>query len=902
MFERKFTSPDVHPYDTINWEHRVSIIQTEKGEIVNEQKDVEVPDFWSQLATDILVSKYFRRAGVPETGNEVSAKQVIDRVVKTIRQAGEEFGGYFATTDDAETFEAELTYLIVNQMGAFNSPTFFNCGLFHQYGIIDDGGNWYWSQEDEQVTQTTNNFEYMQASACFIQAIEDDLMAIFDLVKQEAKIFKYGSGSGTNFSTLRASGEKLSSGGTSSGVMSFLKVFDSAAGATKSAGTTRRAAKMICLDIDHPEVVDFIEWKVNEEKKVAALVAAGYSAHFDGEAYQTVSGQNSNNSIRIPDEFMEAYLTDGDWSTTLRTTGEVHETFSAKELMSKISEAAWSCADPGVQFDTTINKWHTCANTARINASNPCAEFLFIDDSACNLASLNLVKFLEADKSFDVASFRYACKIFVTAQEILVDLASYPTKKIAQNSHEFRPLGLGFANIGGLLMRCGLPYDSNEGRAIASAISAIMTGTAYNTSAEIAQIKGTFNSFKTNKAVILKVMKRHRDAVSGLDACPQYLLDYATTEWDNVLVNGNKFGFRNAQTTLLAPTGTIGLLMDCDTTGIEPDFALVKFKKLTGGGRFKIVNQSVREALKTLGYLPNQINQIVDYAQSNEKTLEDAPYLKAEHLPVFDCASPSGESRRCISPQGHIKMMAAVQPFISGAISKTVNVPNETTVDQIEQIYVDSWKLGLKSIALYRDGSKLSQPLIASDEQLTRIRLPDERRSITHKFSVAGHEGYMTVGLYENGKPGELFLTMSKTGSVISGLMDTVATFTSISLQYGVPLEVLVSKFSHVRFEPSGFTNNQQIPIAKSIIDYVFRWLGLKFLHQEGKQTAIDLSLKGLENGQLDFEENKAVMKLETMIAEAQADAPPCHVCESIMIRSGTCYKCLNCGATSGCS
>ncbi|MCZ6678568.1 MAG: vitamin B12-dependent ribonucleotide reductase [Candidatus Poribacteria bacterium] len=1015
---RHYTTPGLHPFDEMEWEHRRSVIYNEKGEVIFQQKSVEVPVSWSQLATDIVVSKYFRKAGVPETEEETSVRQVIRRVANTIRQAGEALGGYFATPNDADAFEAELTDLLVTQRGAFNSPVWFNCGLYHQYGIKGGSGNWYWDFEKNGVVQTDNNYDHPQCSACFIQSIDDDLMSIFELVKNEARVFKYGSGTGTNFSKIRGCQEKLSGGGTSSGLMSFLVVFDRGAGATKSGGTTRRAAKMVCLDMDHPEIVDFINWKMNEEKKVVALVAAGYSADFNGEAYKTVSGQNSNNSVRLSDEFMNAYLRGDTWHTTMRTTGEVCKSFEASDLMHQIATAAWACADPGVQFDTTINDWHTCSNTDRIYSSNPCSEYMFLDDSACNLASINLLKFLDEDGNFDVEGFKHACRIFFIGQEILVDFSSYPTKPIAQNSHDYRPLGLGYANLGTLLMVSGIPYDSEAGYAICGAITAILCGEAFRTSAEMAAVKSPFSGFEKNREPMLRVMSKHRAAAYRInpDACPAYLLKAAQHTWDEAVEMGEKFGYRNAQATVLAPTGTIGLLMECDTTGIEPEFALVKFKKLTGGGYFKIINQSVPLALKRLGYMDEEIDDIVTYGQGTSSligtphinnlslkakgltdeeigqieaalssvfeldhainihtiggeglarlgfrpeqynapdfdllselgftaqqieeannvicgmmTLEGAPHLKAEHLPIFDCANKCGKyGQRYIEPMGHVRMLGAAQPFLSGSISKTINMPHEATVEEVEQVYVEAWKLGLKAVAIYRDRSKLSQPLSASraekveeeaEARPIRRRLPDERPSITHKFSIAGHDGYITAGLYEDGSPGEVFLKMAKEGSVISGLMDTIATMTSIALQYGVPLESLVNKFSHVRFEPSGFTNNKDIPIAKSIIDYIFRWLGLKFLPQSqalevgdeslGDQLVQPQQLHPYPNGTDEAHTPQTMLTGEGLeareqrIAAIQSDAPACHECGTIMVRNGTCYRCLNCGATSGCS
>ncbi len=1010
--DRRYTTSDVHPFDAIGWEPRSSVIYNEKGEVIFEKKAVEVPSSWSQLAADIAVSKYFRKAGVPKMESETSVRQLIQRVAHTIRHAGETLGGYFATPSDAESFEMELTDLLVAQRGAFNSPVWFNCGLYHQYGIVGGTGNWYWDFEKNSVAQTQNNYDHPQCSACFIQSIEDDLMSLFELVKNEARVFKYGSGTGTNFSKIRGRQEKLSGGGTSSGLMSFLEVFDRGAGATKSGGTTRRAAKMVCLDMDHPEIVDFINWKVNEEKKVAALVAAGYSSDFNGEAYKTVSGQNSNNSVRLTDEFMNAYLRGDKWHTRFRTTGEICETFETKDLMRQISEAAWACADPGVQFDTTINNWHTCANTDRIYSSNPCSEYMFLDGTACNLASINLLKFVDEDGTFDVDGFKHACRIFFIGQEILIDFSSYPTRPIAQNSHDYRPIGLGYANLGTLLMVNGIPYDSEEGYAIAGALTAILCGEAYRTSAEMAAIKGPFPGFDKNREPMLHVMNKHRAAAYDLnpDVCPPYLLKAAQQTWDDAVEMGERYGYRNAQATVLAPTGTIGLLMECDTTGVEPEFALVKFKKLAGGGYFKIINQSVPRALKKLGYTDEEIDAIVTYVQGTSSligssyinnislkqkgltdeeigqieatlpsvfelthafnaytvgeegmarlgfgpeqynaqdfdllsklgftqqqieeanniicgmmTIEGAPHLKAEHLPVFDCANKCGKyGQRYIEPMAHVRMVAATQPFLSGSISKTINMPHETTVEEVENLYVEAWKLGLKAVALYRDGSKLSQPLSTtraeaaeeeSEARPIRRRLPNERNSITHKFSIAGHEGYITVGFYEDGSPGEVFLKMSKEGSVISGLMDTIATMTSISLQYGVPLDSLVSKFSHVRFEPEGFTNNKDIPIAKSIIDYVFRWLGLKFLPQSEMLAEGDGSLgdqlaqpQQLHPYGEDINQEETAQRLEARekrVAAMQSDAPPCHDCGTIMVRNGTCYRCLNCGTTSGCS
>lgn len=1023
--ERYFTTPGVHPFEEIEWEHRDSAIYDEKGEVIFQQTAVEVPTSWSQLATDIAASKYFRKAGVPGTEQESSARQLIRRVAHTIRQSGAQMGGYFASPEDAETFEAELTYLLITQRGAFNSPVWFNCGLWHEYGIKGGGGNYCWDFETESVQTTKNAYERPQNSACFIQSVDDSLDSMLALQKSEVRLFKYGSGTGSNFSQIRAKGESLSGGGASSGVLSFLEGFDRWAGSIKSGGTTRRAAKMVILDMDHPEIVDYIDWKLREEKKVQALIASGYPADFNGEAYRTISGQNSNNSVRIPDAFMNAYLKDGDWKTSYRINGEVASEYKAKWLMDKIAHAAWACADPGVQFDDTIQRWNTCKNSDRINATNPCSEFVFLDDTACNLASINLAKFLQDDGSFDVDAFRQAVRVFITAMEIIVDLSAYPMEKIAQRSHEFRPLGLGYANLGTLLMLNGIPYDSGEARAWAGAISAILSGHGYRTSAEIAGSVGPFPKFEENSRSMLEVMGMHRDAAYEISEsdCPDNLLEAAREDWDICLQLGERFGYRNSQISVIAPTGTIAFLMDCDTTGIEPDFALVKFKKLAGGGYFKIVNQSVPKAMERLGYTQDQIDDIVAYivgtaslngtpinperlkengftdedatkiesvlptafdlniafaphtlgeatlkrlgisaeeAQApgfsilrtldfnreeigaaeeiicGRGTVEGAPHLKLEHYPIFDCANKCGKTgTRFITPMGPVKMMAAVQPFISGAISKTVNLPHEVSEDEIKQVYVEAWKLGVKCMAVYRDGSKSSQPLSTTSGQETeesepevqveyrpvRKHLPDERRSLTHKFSVGGHEGYLTVGFYDDGRPGEVFLRMSKEGSVISGLMDTIATMTSVALQYGVPLESLVEKFSHKRFEPSGYTNNKDIPIAKSIIDYVFRWLGLKFLAQT--QLEDDESLEdqlvdprqlhsyAANGGDQELAASSAMLPnggrehlaaQEKRVASMQSDAPPCHACGSIMVRNGTCYRCLNCGETSGCS
>lgn len=1024
-FSRVFTQDGTHPFAAIEWKKANSKIIDEKGKVIFEYNDIEAPASWSQLAIDIAAYKYLRKRGLPTPeGRETSIRQLVSRVASTLRAAGENFGGYFASKGDAQIFEDELTHLLVNQMGAFNSPVWFNCGLYHSYGIEGSSGTFFWQPTTDKIAIAQNAYEHPQCSACFIQRVEDDIRSIFDLVKNEAILFKYGSGTGSNFSRIRGRNELLSGGGVSSGLMSFLKVLDAGAGSIKSGGTTRRAAKMVVLDIDHPEIIDFIEWKAKEERKAKLLIQyGGYEPDFNSEAYRTVSGQNSNNSVRITDDFMNAYLENKNWSTIERTTGNIAKTYQAKELMDLIAKSAWECADPGVQFDTTINQWHTCPNTDRIYSSNPCSEYMFLDDSACNLASLNLMKYSRVDGTIDPAKLQAAVKVFITAMEIIVDFAAYPTEKIAQNSHEFRPLGLGYANLGTLLMVNGIPYDCETARAWAGAITAILHSTAYAVSAEIAATKGPFLRFSENRTPFLRVTELHRQAAYTIKPlCPSDLLEAAHQSANQMVKLGQKSGYRNAQATNIAPTGTIGLLMDCDTTGVEPDFALVKFKKLAGGGYFKIVNQSVPQALQRLGYNEQQINDIIRYVlgtgtfdcdapinrltlsqkgltdaeidQINQQvpsafdltlvfnrltinqptldrlnlsesniltqlgysadeidrsnkiicgtmTVEGAPHLKDEHLTVFDCANKSGKySRRYIAPMGHVDMMAAVQPFISGAISKTVNIPNEATVEDINNIYVESWKKGLKSIALYRDGSKSSQPLSTTTdtsggttvepkvetqiiEIVRRHRLPDDRKAITHKFSIAGHDGYLTIGLYDDGTPGEVFIRMAKQGSTINGLMDSFAVAISMSLQYGVPLRVLVNKFTHVRFDPSGITTNPKIWSAKSVVDYIFRYLAIKFLpKEEWDNIGIHVHDEGDEENNFPIEPPTVAQSIETknqpdlfgqshspidqsitkMSYDLVGDAPTCGECGGMMTRSGSCYKCMNCGSTSGCS
>jgi ribonucleoside-diphosphate reductase alpha chain len=983
LVPRHYTSPGVDPLDAVEYDRRDSVISNPDGSVVFATRGAQIPKAWSQLATDIVVSKYFRRAGLygDAAQGETSVRQVVYRIAHTIREAGEA-RGYFPDKDAADTFESELSFLLVNQYGAFNSPVWFNCGLFHRYGITGQGGSWAWDDKAAAVQETPNAYERPQCSACFIQSVNDDLMSIFDLMKNEARLFKYGSGTGSNFSALRGRQEKLSGGGTSSGLMSFLEVFDRAAGSTKSGGTTRRAAKMVCLDMDHPEIVDFIEWKMREEKKAHALIAAGYPSDFNGEAYHTVSGQNSNNSVRITDDFMRAVETDGEWQTKMRTTGKVCDTYKARELWRKVAESAWHCADPGVQYDTTINDWHTVPRSGRINASNPCSEYMHLDDTACNLSSLNLTKFLrerpDGTPDFDIEGYRHAARTFFVAQEILVDLSSYPTQQIAQNSHDYRPLGLGYANLGTLLMLLGLAYDSDEGRAVAASLTAILTGQAYRTSAEMAAMKGPFAGYAKNREPMLRVIRKHRDAAYAIAprACPPELLRAAREDWDQALELGEQFGYRNAQATVLAPTGTIGLLMDCDTTGIEPDFAIVKFKKLAGGGYFKIVNASVERALKRLGYAAGQIAEIVahvvgtntflsaplvnrEYLRSKgfthddiqrveaalpgaftvemafaphvlgpellkrvgledearkpgfsilakwgftrgqidtlgdhvlgRATVEGAPHLREEHYAVFDCANRCGRhGKRFLAPMAHVKMMAAAQPFLSGAISKTVNLPNDATVDEIAEIYFQGWKLGLKAVALYRDGCKASQPLSSTSEKgddekaeakaesaksapaatipvqvqappvatgseaaaefgplfakaptlgpqraSVRYRLPKKRRGFTQEARIAGHKVFLRTGDYEDGQLGEIFIDMHKEGAAFRSLMNSFAIAVSMGLQHGVSLAEYVETFTFTRFEPQGpVEGHPNIKFSTSIIDYVFRVLAVEYLQR----------------------------------------------------------------------
>jgi ribonucleoside-diphosphate reductase alpha chain len=894
------------PFQEVRWETRTASISNDKGAVIFEQRDVEVPVDWSQTATNIVASKYFHgKPGSPE--RETSVAQLVERVVDTIAGWGTK-DGYFRTPQDAENFRLELAHLMLTQKAAFNSPVWFNVGVSEARGY-----GWVFDREAGRIAKLESGAVRPQCSACFIVSVRDSLESILDLAKTEGMLFKWGSGTGTNLSPLREEDAVLSGGGRASGPLSFMKGFDAFAGVIKSGGKTRRAAKMVILNVDHPDVDKFIWCKAKEEKKAYTLVEAGYDASLDGEAYGSVFFQNANNSVRATDDFMEAVTRDGEWWTKSVATGQPVKRYKARDLMRQIAEATHQCGDPGMQFDTTVNRWHPCRNTARINASNPCSEYMFLDDSACNLSSLNLMKFVGPDGQFNVESFRHAVDTMTVAQEIIVDNASYPTCRIAENSHAFRPLGLGYANLGATLMALGIPYDSEQGREYAAAVTAVMCGQAYLTSARIAEAVGAFDGYAANEQPFLEVIRMHRDAAGRInrERLPAGLFAGAQQCWSEALDAGRRHGFRNAQVTVIAPTGTIGFMMDCDTTGIEPDLALIKYKKLVGGGVIKIVNNTVPQALIRLGYTAKQAEDIVGHIDSTG-TIEGAPHLKPEHLPVFDCSFRPQNGTRSIHYMGHVRMMAAVQPFISGAISKTINMPEESTAEDIMNAYLESWRLGLKAVAIYRDNSKRVQPLSsgsgkgdqksaatpAAVEKVVyrpvRRKLPDERRSITHKFSIGGHEGYITVGMYDDGTPGEIFITMAKEGSTISGLMDAVATAVSFNLQYGVPLKFLVDKFAHVRFEPSGWTGNQQIPYAKSIMDYIFRWLGAKFLGPEYAVT---------EAGETTtLRPTEPSPQQELPFAPVTTDAPLCAECGSIMTRNGSCYKCGNCGGTSGCS
>ncbi len=936
--ERYFTRPDVDPYDELEWDLRTASIEGADGKPVFEQKDVEIPATWTQNATNVVASKYFRgalKASDPGAGKTVtrerSVKQLIDRVVNQLTEWGRK-DGYFASDEEAETFRQELKYLLVNQYLCFNSPVWFNIGI------------------EEQP----------QCSACFILSIEDSIDSILDWYKTEGKIFKGGSGSGINLSRLRSSSEHVTAGGLASGPVSFMRGADSVAGTIKSGGKTRRAAKMVILNVGHPDIEEFIWCKAKEERKAYSLGEAGYDVSLDGDAWISIQYQNANNSVRVSDDFMRAILEDGEWQTRYVTTGDVAKTYRARHLMRDIAQAAWDCADPGMQYDTTINDWHTCSNTGPITASNPCSEYMHLDDSACNLASINLLKFLREESgvrsqelgpdlrlnpdsslltpSFDIEAYKRTIAISIMAQEIIVSNSSYPTEKIRLNAVDYRQLGLGYSNLGALLMCLGIPYDSDDGRAWCGALTAIMTGHGYATSAAIAARMRPFPGYERNAEPMLRVIEKHRAAVDAIGngktengkrggdeaapisdlRFPISLIHAARAAWDEALTLGREYGFRNSQATVIAPTGTISFMMDCDTTGIEPDIAIVKYKTLVGGGLMKIVNGTVPRALKTLGYDESQAADIL--AHINETgTIEGAPHLADEHLPVFDCAFRPQNGERTIHWLGHVKMMGAAQPFISGAISKTVNLPEESTVEEIEQAYIEGWHHGLKALAIYRDGSKRAQ-VLSTKEQGTgnkeqgeaatphpvRRRLPATRTSLTHKFSIEGHEGYLTAGLYEDGKPGEIWLTMAKEGSTLSGMMDAFATSISIALQYGVPLRDLVNKFSHMRFEPSGRTENSEIPVAQSIADYIFRWMASQFLSEEEKEEfgvlspAVKAKMMaaeyGKEQGTGNMEQGKNGKANGT-----QTDAPPCSNCGWIMTRCGACYRCDNCGTTSGC-
>ena len=955
-----FCPANVDPFSTVEWDYRTAHIKDENGKILFEQTNCEVPKDWSPLATNVVVSKYFY--GEPGTAErETSIRQVIHRVARTITDWGIK-DGYFATPADGETFYRELAWLCLHQHGCFNSPVWFNVGLYHQYGVKGSQGNYRWDVETKSIRRPDTPYEYPQGSACFIQSVEDNMEDIMRLARSEAMLFKFGSGTGTDLSTIRSSKEKLSGGGVPSGPLSFMRVYDQIAAVVKSGGKTRRAAKMQSIKDWHPDVMEFIQCKSREEKKARLLIDSGeYESNFNGEAYSSIMFQNANLSVRLSDEFMQAVIDGKKWKTKWVTDqSKFGPEYDARSMLNEMAKGTWYCGDPGVQYDTTINRWHTCSNSGRINASNPCSEYMFLDDTACNLASINLRKFVRDDGKFGIDGFRRACAIFITAQEILVDHASYPTPAIAENSHLFRPLGLGYANLGSLLMSWGIPYDSDNGRGVAGAITALLNGQAFLTSSRIASSMGPFAGYAENEQPMLRVMQMHREATYRIDpCCPDYLREAAQQVWDECLDSGRKYGYRNAQATVLAPTGTIAFMMDCDTTGIEPDIALIKYKQLAGGGMMKIINRTVPNALKSLGYDQPQIDGILDYIEKND-TIEGAPNMRNEDLPVFDCAFKAAKGTRSISWKAHIKIMAAAQPFLSGAISKTVNMPADSTVEDIESAYIEGWRLGLKALAIYRDGSKQSQPLNTTKEsdkkkageaaeaapgRPIRRRLPSTRHSITHKFSVGNHDGYITVGLFEDNTPGELFITMAKEGSTIGGLMDVIGTLTSMGLQYGVPVQVFVDKFSHSRFEPSGWTKNPDIPHAKSVVDYIFRWLGMEFIagfreansprfngnnghsngngqqatavagatadtvtkeltslietHVNGAGSTSAAAASGL-NVLPEAGDNPGVRNLQ--FARFQSDAPACDSCGAITVRNGNCYLCHNCGASLGCS
>jgi len=985
---RVFSDAKQKPFDQLEWDQRTAEITDDSGKVIFRQENVEVPKFWSQLATKVVVSKYFY--GEQNTAErETSVKQLIHRITRTIADWGVRDG--FFSKADGEVFYEELTWLCLNQYGAFNSPVWFNVGLHHEYGVGKDSckGNWFYNRKTRRAERASSQYVYPQCSACFIQSVEDNMESIMKLAHSEAMLFKFGSGTGSDLTPIRSARERLSGGGRPSGPLSFLKVYDQVANVVKSGGKTRRAAKMNTLHDWHGDIEEFIECKMKEERKAWALIEQGYDGSYNGDAYGSVMYQNENLSVRASDEFMQAAVEGREWWTRSITTGKPLEKKDAAKLLDKIAEGTWVCGDPGMQYDGAIQKWHTCKGTEPIHSTNPCSEYVFINNTACNLASLNLMKFRRQDGRFDIERFKAAVRIFITAQEILVDNASYPTQAIAENSHIFRTLGLGYANLGSLIMSYGLPYDSDEGRALAGAITAIMTGHAYEQSADLARIAGAFPGYrdarctgidkplkKDNVESTLGVIKLHREAVEHIHPSKEfdYLKQEARRCWDGALRLGKKAGYRNAQVTVLAPTGTIAFLMDCDTTGVEPDIALVKYKLLAGGGMLKIVNRTVPQALRRLGYTAAQTDGIIAHIEKFD-TIEDVEEegqtarsgLKADHLPVFDCAFKAHRGERSIRYMAHLKMMAAAQPFISGAISKTVNMPNAATTDDIKDAYVQAWKMGLKCVAIYRDGSKRSQPLNTrktsegttkageADSLLTKIkqldaelarvreeagkptrhRLSDTRTALTHKFDIAGHEGYLTVGLFDNGQPGELFITMAKEGSTIGGLMDAIGTLTSMALQYGVPLEALVKKFAHQRFEPSGFTKNPELGRASSITDYVFRWMAFQFIpgYREMHSTnrgQQELPMPGLAEEErkrinrpvpdlpisddTDVVDVKAVHDVKPAANPAtgqasltgsfvnQLDAPTCPNCGHVAVRNGACFKCLNCGESLGCS
>jgi ribonucleoside-diphosphate reductase alpha chain len=973
-FRRFFTKSGVSPYDEVEWERRTAQITDAQGNTIFEQKDVEVPKDWSMTATNIVASKYLHGTiGTPE--RESGVRALVTRVAETIRDWGQA-QGYFKTPEDGATFHDELSHILLRQYAAFNSPVWFNVGC-DRIEPDSDARNWHWNPEAGHVEFGVTGYSTPQCSACFINSVQDSLDSILTLAKTEGMLFKWGSGTGTNLSPLRSSTESLSGGGIASGPLSFMKGFDAFAGVIKSGGKTRRAAKMVILNIDHPDIIDFIECKSKEEAKAHTLVAAGYDGSSpDSEAYSSIFFQNANNSVRVTDDFMYAVLRDTDFSTKAVRDGRPMQTFKAKDLLFKISDATWRCGDPGMQFDSTVNRWHTSKNTSRINASNPCSEYMFLDDSACNLASLNLLKFAP-NGTFDVEAYRHAVDVLITAQEILVDNAGYPTEMIGKNSHDYRPLGLGYANLGALLMAAGLPYDSDAGRDYAACVTAIMCGQAYLQSSKIAEQcpalvpateptkkglaetnlgsnvmpGGACPGWYINREPFLDVIRMHRASVNNINKnnIPPPLYEASKQAWDEALAQGEKHGYRNSQVTVLAPTGTIGFMMDCDTTGVEPDLALIKYKKLVGGGMIKIVNNTVPAALFKLGYSHDEADKIVSYIDATG-TIEGAPHIKDEHLAVFDCSFKPAKGNRSIAYMGHLRMMAATQPFISGAISKTVNLPESASVEDIMEAYLQAWKLGLKAVAVYRDGCKKSQPLSAAgtstalskkDDSGTRTgvsapheepnlngppravrhKLQAERRSITHKFNVGGHEGYITVGLYPDDSVGEIFITMAKEGSTVSGLMDSFSCAVSIALQHGVPLKLLCEKFAHTRFEPSGWSGNPDIGFAKSIMDYIFRWLDLRFSTGQQQMLFENLRLRpataptaeavGDINGSSGSEPTTKDQRPTTSTLHAAdalagiidlGDAPTCSFCGSIMTRNGSCYRCGSCGSTSGCS